>query len=272
MQRWFPHSNWVDVQNLSAKDGKESLAFWRKWGEFTITISHVFRVQLEGWGKTVWVLRVALCSQEKIRALWDWPQCVSSAPFSQSFSLSQVQLIGMQRPLGQAKKFTGHLSFLLSARQQKKTHKVKYVKISEKPKAFRRGKTAPNLDSFSHLKSLHSHCCHHTPTRLDNTKWFSHSSGRKLLLLPDGRNGSNQLVLKIMGKAFINTNSQEIFPCVLCPYESGRLLTTVHFITCIFTVDHLVTAAVVGDAASIFALELSCFAQGHCRAHRRFYK
>ena len=28
MQRWFPHSNWVDVQNLSAKDGKESSAFW----------------------------------------------------------------------------------------------------------------------------------------------------------------------------------------------------------------------------------------------------
>lgn len=29
MQRWFPHSNWVDVQNLSAREGKESSAFWR---------------------------------------------------------------------------------------------------------------------------------------------------------------------------------------------------------------------------------------------------
>lgn len=37
----------------------------------------------------------------------------------------------------------------------------------------------------------------------------------------------------------------------------------VHFITGVFTVDHLVTAAEVGDAASIFALELSNFAQRH---------
>lgn len=54
----------------------------------------------------------------------DWPQCVSSAPFSQSFSLSQVQLIGMHRPLGQAKKLTGHLSFLLSATQQRKKENI----------------------------------------------------------------------------------------------------------------------------------------------------
>lgn len=37
----------------------------------------------------------------------------------------------------------------------------------------------------------------------------------------------------------------------------------VHFIARILAVDHLVTAAVVGDAASIFALELSCFAKCH---------
>lgn len=42
------------------------------------------------------------------------PQCASSSPFSQSFSLSQVQLIGIQRPLGQAKKFDGHFLFFLS--------------------------------------------------------------------------------------------------------------------------------------------------------------
>lgn len=50
------------------------------------------------------------------------------------------------------------------------------------------------------------------------------------------------------------------------------VLTAVHFITSILTVDHLVTAAVVGDTASIFALELSHFAQGHCRMHSRFHK
>lgn len=31
MQRWFAHSNWVDVQNLSAEDGKESSAFRRNY-------------------------------------------------------------------------------------------------------------------------------------------------------------------------------------------------------------------------------------------------
>lgn len=29
MQRWFPHSNWVDVQNLSGREGKDNSAFWR---------------------------------------------------------------------------------------------------------------------------------------------------------------------------------------------------------------------------------------------------
>lgn len=53
-------------------------------------------------------------------------------------------------------------------------------------------------------------------------------------------------------------------------WDHLRLLTTVHLITSIFTVDHLVTAAVVGDAASVFALELSYFAQGHCRRHKSF--
>lgn len=43
----------------------------------------------------------------------NWPQWASSAPFSQSFSLSQVQLIGIQRPLGQAKNGAGHLVFPL---------------------------------------------------------------------------------------------------------------------------------------------------------------
>lgn len=41
-------------------------------------------------------------------------------------------------------------------------------------------------------------------------------------------------------------------------------LTAVHFVAGVLAVDHLVTAAEVGDAASVFALELSWFAQGHC--------
>lgn len=45
------------------------------------------------------------------------PQWASSAPFSQSFSLSQVQLMGMQRPLGQAKKGVGHFGLSLPERQ-----------------------------------------------------------------------------------------------------------------------------------------------------------
>lgn len=48
------------------------------------------------------------------------------------------------------------------------------------------------------------------------------------------------------------------------------LLTAVHLITSVLTVDHLVTAAVVRNTASIFALELSQFAQGHCGMRRRF--
>lgn len=94
-----------------------------------------FHVQWE----TVWVFWYALKRVLEDKFVADWPQCVSSAPFSQSFSLSQVQLIGMQRPLGQAKKLTGHLSFLLSAgknKQTKKKNNVESVTISEKPKAF----------------------------------------------------------------------------------------------------------------------------------------
>lgn len=44
----------------------------------------------------------------------------------------------------------------------------------------------------------------------------------------------------------------------------ASVLTAVLFITSILTVDHLVTAAVIGDAAAVFALKLSRFAQGHC--------
>lgn len=46
-------------------------------------------------------------------------------------------------------------------------------------------------------------------------------------------------------------------------------LTAVHLITGVLTVDHLVTAAGVGDAASVSTLELSGFAQGHWRTHIR---
>lgn len=42
-----------------------------------------------------------------------------------------------------------------------------------------------------------------------------------------------------------------------------RLLTAVHFITGVLAVDHLVTAAEVGDTTAVLALELSWFAQGH---------
>lgn len=40
MQRWFPHSNWVDVQNLSAKDGKDSSEFWRNYFIYPSRKSH----------------------------------------------------------------------------------------------------------------------------------------------------------------------------------------------------------------------------------------
>lgn len=52
------------------------------------------------------------------------PQWASSAPFSQSFSLSQVQLMGMQRPLGQAKKGLGHFALLLPERQKESSHEI----------------------------------------------------------------------------------------------------------------------------------------------------
>lgn len=49
------------------------------------------------------------------------PQWASSAPFSQSFSVSQVQLMGIQRPLGQAKKGVRHFVLPLPDRVKKKT-------------------------------------------------------------------------------------------------------------------------------------------------------
>lgn len=59
------------------------------------------------------------------------------------------------------------------------------------------------------------------------------------------------------------------FDCALVKSASSwwnqrvGLLTAVHFITGVLAVDHLVTAAEVGDATAVFALELSWFAQGH---------
>lgn len=63
------------------------------------------------------------------------------------------------------------------------------------------------------------------------------------------------------------TNSNQKFETILTSQNKSSfgLHTAVHFITCIFTVDHLITATEVGDAASIFALELPWFAQGHCK-------
>lgn len=52
------------------------------------------------------------------------PQWASSAPFSQSCSLSQVQLWGMQRPLGQAKKGVGHFALLLPERQKESSNEI----------------------------------------------------------------------------------------------------------------------------------------------------
>lgn len=52
---------------------------------------------------------------------------------------------------------------------------------------------------------------------------------------------------------------------VWCEYADVEPLTAVHFVAGVLAVDHLVTAAEVGDAASVSALELSRFAQGHWR-------
>ena len=68
-------------------------------------------------GKTKqWLLQVGLFRFKCVIL----PQWASSAPFSQSFSLSQVQLMGIQRPLGQAKKGVGHFVFPLPGRVTEK--------------------------------------------------------------------------------------------------------------------------------------------------------
>ena len=280
IQRWFPHSNWVDVQNLSAKERREGERERERIQHFReIILIHPDRNSCfpcaAGSLKKNTGYAGMLCVREDDSAE-DWPQWVSSAPFSQSFSLSQVQLMGMQRPLGQAKKFTGHFGFLLSAGQQLKTTCKIYenVKNGWIDSGGGGGEKARNLGSSSHRTSLHSRCCRHRPTRADNTEWFSHSSGRTRLSLRGGRNGNNLWPLRKKGERIFlkrplkkRTHRQRRF-CLSAGFlNNGRSLTAVHFIACVFTVDHLVTAAEVGDAASVFALELSYFAQGHCRKH-----
>jgi len=71
---------------------------------------------------------------------------------------------------------------------------------------------------------------------------------------------------------FFKRNFLQTFPPVRTENTVEKysgLHTAVHFITCVPTVDHLVTTAVVGDTASIFALELPCFAQCHCKKKRK---
>ena len=85
-------------------------------------------LKLSGWAEFIWGFNKE-CVKQKIKAskqshrllhlslfrfeCVNLPQWASSAPFSQSFSLSQVQLTGIQRPLGQAKKGVGHLALPL---------------------------------------------------------------------------------------------------------------------------------------------------------------
>lgn len=86
-------------------------------------------------------------------------------------------------------------------RQQKKTS-FKIFDELRKAESIQRVNKPRNLGSFSHQKSLHSRCCRHTPMRTDNREWFSHSSGKTLLSLPGGRNGSNLWALRKMEEAF----------------------------------------------------------------------
>lgn len=104
MQRWLAHSNWAAEQNSSG-DG------WGKNIEGNYVCNVFLAAEKCGWA-----------ASEPLRRSWraDVPQWASSAPFSQSFSLSHVQLIGMQRPLGQAKKGVGHFVLLLPWRERRK--------------------------------------------------------------------------------------------------------------------------------------------------------
>lgn len=78
-----------------------------------------------------------------------------------------------------------------------------------------------------------------------------------LLSPPGGRNGNSRWILK-------GTNNPTLKkPAYSLQNQCVGLLTAVHFITGVLTVDHLVTTAEVGDTTAVFALELSWFAQGH---------
>lgn len=67
MQRWFPHSNWVDVQNLSAKEGKESSTFWGNYLTYPNRKScfPMCSGKPQEKRKTVWFCWYALCFEEK---------------------------------------------------------------------------------------------------------------------------------------------------------------------------------------------------------------
>lgn len=124
MQRWFPHSNWVAEQNLSR--GPE-----RMYKELNTS------------AKTV-------CCNLACLGLWylNLPQLASSAPFSQSFSLSQVQLKGIQRPLGHVKKCVGHLVFLLpTSDRELASQRRKYIRIGARMRR-KTGNTFEHCNDF----------------------------------------------------------------------------------------------------------------------------
>lgn len=92
----------------------------------------VLALELGGWAELIYGSR-RKAWREQNKATWSEarrvylyvPQWASSAPFSQSFSLSHVQLIGIQRPLGQAKKGVGHFVFPVPGRMRDKSSQCK---------------------------------------------------------------------------------------------------------------------------------------------------
>lgn len=135
MQRWFPHSNWLDVQNLSAKGEKSALRMIRKTQRVLC-----LGIKMQLWEKLTTVCFI--CSILTVVLLITGPAHWNATAAGTSKEVHWTLQL-----------------FFICKNKGKNMINVPWG-VRKYYKYIKEGREKPHLklDSFFHQKSLHSHC------------------------------------------------------------------------------------------------------------------
>lgn len=153
MQWWFAHSNWFDKQNLSAKRNQKGGS--KQWKQDVLFFENL-------------CLKASLLKTDRNSSHLLHSHSRSLYHTSSSWEYSDRW--------GRRRSWPDILASCYLQKRNQEKHKgltTKHFKCVRRKNVF---EEAPNLDSFFHLKSLHSRWCRRTPRRGGNTGWSSHSS------------------------------------------------------------------------------------------------